>query len=71
MVVTRERTGHAIYWNGHLCEGDYLVPTDAETFVLWTRCGRHDVPPNAAWEKRPEDEVTCPICAARASFYPL
>ena len=48
MVVIRERNGHAIYWNGHLCEGNYLVPTDPDTFVLWTRCGRHDVPPNAA-----------------------
>ena len=71
MAVARERNGHAIYWNGHLCEGDYLVPTDADTFVLWTRRGRYDVPRNAAWEKRPEDEVTCPICVARASLYPL
>ena len=68
MVVTRERNGHAIYWNGHLCEGDYLVPTDPDTFVLWTRCGKHDVPADAAWEMRPENGVTCPICAARASF---
>jgi hypothetical protein len=68
MVVARERNGHAIYWNGHLCEGDYLVATDPDTFVLWTRCGRHDVPPNAAREKRPEDRVSCTICLARAAL---
>ena len=68
MVVIRGRNGHAIYWNGHLCEGDYLVPTDPDTFVLWTRCGKHDVPADAAWEMRPEEDVTCPICGARASF---
>ena len=70
MVVARERNGHAIYWNGHLCEGDRLVEGDPDTFVLWTRRGKHDVPRNAALEKRPEDEVKCPICAARASFSP-
>jgi hypothetical protein len=48
MVVARERNGHAIYWNGHLYEGDRLVPTDADTFVLWKRCERHGVPRNAA-----------------------
>ena len=49
MVVARERNGHAIYWNGHLCEGDRLVEGDLDTFVPWTRCGKHDVPRNAAW----------------------
>ena len=68
MAVAHERNGHAIYWNGHLYEGDYLVPTDPDTFVLWTRCGKHDVPADAPWEMRPEYEVMCPICAARASF---
>jgi hypothetical protein len=52
-----------IFWNGHLCEGARMVDRDPGTFLLWTRCGKHDVPANAAWEKRAEDKIECAECA--------
>lgn len=45
---------------GHLCEGANLVQSGRE-FCLWTRCGKHDVPANAAHEGRYR-EVTCVEC---------
>lgn len=54
----------------HLCEGSRLVPHDRETFVLWTRCGRHDVPANAASEKLPNERVTCAACLDIAAQEP-
>lgn len=63
MLKTRQN-GRPIFWNGHLCEGDRMIDRDPGTFLLWTRCGKHDVPANAAWEKRAEDMVECAECAA-------
>ena len=62
-IKVRTRNGNAIFWNGHLCEGCRIISQDANTFLLWTLCAKHDVPANQAWEKRPEDIVTCPNCA--------
>lgn len=30
--------------------------------LLWTACGRMDIPANAAWLQRDEDEITCAEC---------
>lgn len=51
--------GRPIIWNGHLCEGASLA-MDRE-FCLWTRCGSHDVPANAA-HVGSQSEVTCTRC---------
>lgn len=60
-VVTLSH-GNLIVWNGHLCEGADLTPfSKARNFCLWTRCGKHDVPANAAHEGR-RDEITCEEC---------
>jgi hypothetical protein len=56
-----EINGHAIYWNGHLCEGDRMHPSDPGTFILWTRCGQQDVPPPRAREFEPLGHITCPV----------
>lgn len=32
--------------------------------LLWTACGKRDVPANAAWLRTSEDEINCPDCAA-------
>jgi len=57
-----EQNGRRIFWNGHLCQGARLVTSDPETFILWTRCGLHDVPTGAARELAPEDRITCDFC---------
>lgn len=54
--------GNPIIWNGHACEGADLTPhSKARNFCLWTRCGQHDVPANAAREGS-EQEITCDDC---------
>ncbi len=32
--------------------------------LLWTACGKKDVPANAAWLQRAEDNIDCPDCEA-------
>lgn len=43
----------------HLCEGADIHPGIR---LLWTRCGKHDIPAGAAWLKRRDDVVTCLGC---------
>lgn len=62
MTITRIN-GKTIFWRGHICEGDRIAASDAGTFLLWTRCLKHDVPANEAWEKQPDDRITCIECA--------
>lgn len=70
--VTRDRrsgatchtsNGHPILWKGHLCEGANLTAPIDDNFCLWTRCGQHDVPSNAAHEGL-HQEIECPRCKA-------
>jgi hypothetical protein len=61
-VCTRSH-GHEIVWNDHLCEGANLTPAHQDSFVLWTRCGAHDVPHDEAHESDISD-VTCEACLA-------
>lgn len=56
--VCTTQNGNPIIWNGHLCEGAAVVPTD---FILWTRCGSADVPTNSAYEGS-KDDVSCEQC---------
>ena len=69
--LTTTQNDRPIVWERggvlHLCAGSRLAPHDRETFVLWTRCGQHDVPANAAWEKLPAERVTCSACLDRAA----
>lgn len=60
-LVTKQN-GRDIVWNGHLCEGARMVQRDPGTFLLWTRCHKHDVPANAAYTRIPEDVITCVAC---------
>ena len=30
--------------------------------LLWTHCGKRDIPANKAWYKNPEDKVDCSEC---------
>lgn len=57
--------GRPIVWNGHLCEGANLVAPVGRAFVLWTKCGKHDVPANAAYVGT-RDDVVCSDCGALA-----
>jgi hypothetical protein len=59
--VCQLSNGKPIVWNGHLCEGANLTPPRDDHFCLWTRCGKHDVPANAAHEGSRED-VECAEC---------
>jgi hypothetical protein len=61
MSLINEVNGNPIVWRGHLCEGDQMVPGNPGTFLLWTRCGEHDVPANAGRQGRFED-VHCAKC---------
>jgi hypothetical protein len=65
--LTIKQNGHDIFWNGHLCEG---ADVHRGIFLLWTRCGKHDVPAGKAWERRPEDIVTCAACLSKAEAKP-
>ena len=61
----REIDGMPLRWGSpdglvHACEGDQMVPSDPGTFLLWTICGKHDVPANAGVKSRAK--VTCPDC---------
>jgi hypothetical protein len=62
MIMVTEINGHAIFWNGHLCEGDRMISADQDSFILWTRCKKHDVPAKAARELGPQDQITCEVC---------
>lgn len=64
-VETQTRDGTPYRWASpdgvmHAAEGNQLVPFDTRTFVLWTACGRHDVPSNQGMASY--DPVTCPHC---------
>ena len=53
-------------WHGvddltHRAHGNRMVDTDPGTFIVWTRCGLHDVPGGEAWVDNGES-VTCPGC---------
>lgn len=58
--------GLPLFWEGHLCEGSQLALGHPDTFCIWTRCQRRDVPAGAARLKEPTDEVTCQECIAVA-----
>lgn len=62
-MLTTTHKEQPIFWNGHLCEGDQMVPFDRGTFILWTRCGKHDVPAGEGHigPKAPDD-VECEDC---------
>lgn len=56
--------GHCIVWSFrggdlHLCEG---AATHPGITLLWTRCGKHDIPAGAAWLQRRDDVLTCEAC---------
>lgn len=53
--------GKPLIWNGHLCEGANLTAPIGRDFCLWTKCGKHDVPANAA-HVGSHNEVTCAAC---------
>jgi hypothetical protein len=53
--------GSPMIWNGHLCEGAQMISFDPGTFIMWTRCGKHDVPANGS-HVGSVSEVTCPEC---------
>ena len=57
--------GRPIYWtdkNGitHACEGDYIHREPLP--LIWTKCGKHDVPANGGYLPATEDKVTCADC---------
>lgn len=55
-VVWRDQDGVM-----HACEGAWL---HRGIRLMWTRCGKRDVPAMAAWHPQAGDEVTCPECRA-------
>ena len=69
-MTTTTFDGHKAVWTDragvmHLVEGDWIHPGIR---LLWTLCGKKDIPANAAWQQRREDVVTCPDCEARAAL---
>lgn len=59
--LTTHKDGMPIIWRGHACEGFQIIPSDVGTFILWTRCGKHDVPANAGHVGKFED-IHCSAC---------
>lgn len=55
------RNGNPIVWRGHACEGANLGGLRDDCFCLWTRCGKDDVPANAAKEGQISD-IHCSAC---------
>ena len=63
--LPRLEIGTAIWFGGgetHWAVGDRMVSTDRNTFILWTACGRYDVPSNRATYVIHEDIVDCNLC---------
>jgi hypothetical protein len=60
--MVTEINGRPIYWNGHLCEGGQMHPSDPDTFLVWTRCQKHEVPAKSVRELGLQDQVTCEVC---------
>lgn len=48
----------------HRAVGEQMIPHDRDTFIMWTACGKKDVPANGSWMQRPKDKVTCAECGA-------
>ena len=46
-------------WKGHEAVGDRIFHDNRDTFILWTKCGSHDIPANSAVYG---GEVTCEQC---------
>lgn len=46
----------------HFAVGSRVNLARDDFLLLWTACGRMDVPANGAWLKRPEDHVECLDC---------
>lgn len=44
----------------HKAVGEYAHPN---IFLMWTACGKHDIPANKSWMKRDQDTVNCSLCA--------
>lgn len=70
MTTTTSENGTPLRWqdkNGvmHAAEGEQLAPPDHRTFVLWTVCGKHDIPAGRGFASY--ETVTCPCCAAARS----
>lgn len=61
-LKTTDRQGRPYKWNGHYCEGSEV---HRGIFLLWTRCGKHDVPGNAA-HTGGDDLIDCEPCLAIA-----
>ena len=57
-AVWRDRNGVT-----HQAVGNQMVSFDRGTFIMWTRCGKHDIPANGAWIST-LDVVDCPQCKA-------
>jgi len=57
-----EQHGRPLFWNGHLCEGEWTIDDKPDAFLLWTRCKLHDVPTGAARELTSVDRITCEPC---------
>lgn len=46
----------------HAVEGAQMISDNHDTFLLWTVCGKHDVPAGAGFKSRAT--VTCEACKA-------
>jgi len=61
--ASRTSDEYNLRWNDgdtiHACKGARMVPFDAGTFLIWTKCGR-DVPANAAFKA--DISATCGAC---------
>lgn len=62
-MTTCLHNGNEIFWDGHLCEGDRMINSDPGTFILWTRCGKHDVPADKGHTgPRAPKDIECEEC---------
>jgi hypothetical protein len=69
-TTTTTENGTPLRWQDktgvmHAAEGAELAPPDHRTFVLWTACGKHDVPAGKGFASY--ERVTCAQCAAKLS----
>lgn len=56
IAVWRDRQGML-----HRAVGSEVLP---RIRLLWTACGKRDIPGNAAWLQNPGDKIDCPDCAS-------
>lgn len=63
----KNRNKRPAYWRDkddvmHRAVGAQMVSWDRGTFIMWTACGKKDIPGGKAWLQNGGDDVSCEEC---------